>query len=135
MALLQYAPSIPAHREPVLTPIVGLGAGLLTGTTGSLLMPLMVYLQALGLEKDRFVQAAGLSLLIGTVAWAASLTQQGAFDDYQVILLSSAALIPTLLGMIFGQWIRDRLSQTLFRKIVYGSQMILGFNLIYQNLF
>jgi uncharacterized membrane protein YfcA len=125
---------VPPHREAVLTPIVGLGAGLLTGTTGSLLMPLMVYLQALGLEKDRFVQAAGLSLLIGTIAWAGSLAQQGALSDRQ-LLLSSTALIPTLLGMAFGQWVRDRLSQALFRKVVYVSLLILGMNLIFKSLF
>jgi len=134
IGLLKYAPKVPRHREAALTPIVGLGAGLLTGTTGSLLMPLVIYLQALGLEKDRFVQAAGLSLLIGTIAWAAALVQQGAFHS-QVLLNSTMALIPTLLGMALGQWIRDRLSQDLFRKLVYGFLAVLGFNLIYRNTF
>ncbi|NKB56557.1 MAG: TSUP family transporter [Alphaproteobacteria bacterium] len=134
MGLFAYAPRVPPHREAVLTPIVGLGAGLLTGTTGSLLMPLMVYLQALGLEKDRFVQAAGLSLLIGTVAWAASLAQQDALGS-QALMLSSFALIPTLLGMTFGQWVRGRLSQALFRKIVYVFLLLLGLNLAYGSLF
>ncbi len=134
MGLFAYAPRVPPHRERVLAPIVGLGAGLLTGTTGSLLMPLLVYFQALGLEKDRFVQAAGLSLLIGTVAWAASLIQQGAFGQ-QAFLLSSFALIPTLAGMAFGQWVRTRLSQSLFRKFVYFFLLILGLNLIYKSVF
>lgn len=134
MGLFAYAPTVPPHREAVLTPIVGIGAGLLTGTTGSLLMPLMVYLQALGLDKDRFVQAAGLSLLIGTIAWAASLAQQGAMNE-RALFLSAIALVPTLLGMAFGQWVRDRLSQTLFRKIVYVFLLILGFNLILSNAF
>jgi hypothetical protein len=134
MGLAAFAPRVPPHREAVLTPVVGLGAGLLTGTTGSLLLPLMVYLQALGLDKDRFVQAAGLSLLIGTIAWALSLAQQGAFDG-RAVLLSCIALVPTLAGMAFGQWVRDRLSQVLFRKVVYGLLLILGANLVYKNLF
>lgn len=134
MGLFAYAPTVPPHREAILTPIVGIGAGLLTGTTGSLLMPLMVYLQALGLDKDRFVQAAGLSLLIGTVAWAGSLAQQGAMDE-RALLLSGIALIPTLIGMAFGQWVRDRLSQTLFRKIVYVFLLALGVNLVFSSLF
>jgi len=134
MGLAAFAPRVSPHREAVLTPVVGLGAGLLTGTTGSLLLPLMVYLQALGLEKDRFVQAAGLSLLIGTIAWALSLVQQGALDG-RAVLLSCIALMPTLAGMAFGQWIRDRLSQALFRKVVYGLLLVLGANLVYKNLF
>lgn len=133
MGLMKFTPTVPPSREAVLTPIVGLGAGLLTGTTGSLLMPMMVYLQAVGLEKDRFVQAAGISLLIGTIAWSASLAQQGALDS-KGLLLSTAALVPTLLGMSIGHWIRDRLSQNLFRNIVFIFLMILGLNLIYKNL-
>ncbi|MDE0814652.1 MAG: sulfite exporter TauE/SafE family protein [Alphaproteobacteria bacterium] len=131
--LFAYAPRVPPHREAMLSPLVGLGAGLLTGTTGSLLMPMMIYLQALNLDKDRFVQAAGLSLLLGTIAWAAALTQQGAFET-KVIMHSMFALIPTLFGIAFGQWIRDRLSQKIFRKIVYGFQFLLGLNLIYMGL-
>ena len=134
MGLFEYAPKVPRHREALFTPIVGLGAGLLTGATGSLLMPLMVYSQALGLEKDRFVQAAGISLLIGTIAWAASLAQQGAFDS-RVLLISGLALIPTLAGLLFGQWLRDRLPQAVFRKIVFLFLSILGFNLILGNVF
>ncbi len=133
MGLLAYVPRIPPHQEALLTPFVGLGAGLLTGTTGSLLMPLMVYLQALGLEKERFIQAAGLSLLIGTIAWAASLAQQGAFDS-RAITLSGAALLPMLIGMMIGHWIRGHLSQVLFRKIVFFCLIILGLNLIYKNI-
>ena len=132
MGLFAYAPKVPSDREALLSPVVGLGAGLLTGTTGSLLMPMMVYLQALDLDKDRFVQAAGLSLLIGTIAWTAALTHQGAFGA-QAILLSSFALVPTLLGMAFGQWIRDRLSQSLFRKFVFVFLLILGLNLIQKS--
>lgn len=134
MRLAAFAPRVPQNREGVLTPIVGLSAGLLTGTTGSLLLPLMIYLQALGLEKDRFVQAAGLSLLIGSIAWALSLAQQGAFDG-RAIMLSGFAVVPTLAGIAFGQWIRDRLSQILFRKIVLCLLLVLGANLVYKILF
>ena len=134
MGLFAYAPRVPPRSEALFSPAVGLGAGLLTGTTGSLLMPMMVYLQALDLDKDRFVQAAGLSLLIGTIAWATALTHQGAFGT-QAILLSAFALLPTLLGMAFGQWIRDRLSQSLFRKFVFVFLLILGLNLIQKSLF
>jgi uncharacterized membrane protein YfcA len=134
MGLFAYAPKVPPQRETILTPVIGFGAGLLTGTTGSLLMPMMVYLQALGLEKDRFVQAAGLSLLIGTIIWAAALAQQGALDA-SAMRLSAFALAPTLVGMALGQWVRDRLSQALFRKCVYVFLLILGLNLIRNALF
>ncbi|MBL4720011.1 MAG: sulfite exporter TauE/SafE family protein, partial [Alphaproteobacteria bacterium] len=129
MGLFAYAPRVPPQRETALTPFVGLSAGLLTGTTGSLLMPMLVYLQALGLEKDRFIQAAGLSLLIGTIAWAAALAGQGALDA-QAMQLSAFALAPTLVGMGIGHWVRNRLSQSLFRKCVYVFLLVLGLNLV-----
>jgi hypothetical protein len=121
-------------REAAWSASVGFGAGLLTGTTGSLLMPLVVYLQALGLDKDRFVQAVGLSLLIGTVAWAAALFDQDAVDG-PAALLSGYALIPTLLGMMVGIWLRDRISQTLFRRIVSLFLLVIGGKLIYSGWF
>ena len=130
--LLAYRPTVPNGREFAWSPFVGFAAGLLTGTTGSLLMPVVVYLQALELDKDRFVQAAGLSLLIGTVAWAAALYEQGAID-HAAVLLSSFALIPTVLGMLAGVWLRDWISQDLFRRFVALFFLILGGNLIYAN--
>jgi uncharacterized protein len=134
MGLCAFAPKVSPKHETALTPFIGFGAGLLTGTTGSLLMPMMVYLQALGLEKDRFVQAAGLSLLIGTIIWAAALAQQGALDA-SAMRLSAFALAPTIIGMALGQWVRDRLSQVLFRKFVFVFLFILGLNLIRNALF
>lgn len=130
MNLLAFEPRLHSSRERAWAPGVGLLAGLLTGTTGSLLLPVVVYLQALGLEKDRFVQAVGLSLLIGTIAWAAALVNQGAVDR-DAILLSAFALVPTLAGMAAGIWVRDRISQLLFRRIIFVALLILGANLVY----
>lgn len=134
MNLTAFRPRLSPRREGVLAPGVGLAAGVLTGTTGSLLLPIVIYLQALGLEKDRFVQAVGLSLLIGTVAWAASLWYHGALDGRSVTI-STLALVPTLLGMAAGHRLRARLSQDLFRKIVFGLLFVLGLNLVYKGLF
>ena len=134
MNLLSIQPGLPPGQERYWSPGVGFAAGLLTGTTGSLLMPVAVYLQALGLEKEQFVQAIGLSLLIGTVAWAGALFDQGAMDR-AAIILSSFALGPTLLGMAVGIWLRQRISQDLFRRIVSLSLLILGAKLTYSSWF
>ncbi len=131
--LTAFQPRLSPRHETVLAPGVGLAAGLLTGTTGSLLLPIIIYLQALGLDKDRFVQAVGLSLLIGTVAWAAALLYQGALDG-RTATISALALVPTLLGMAAGHQLRKRLSQEVFRKIVFGLLFVLGANLVYKGL-
>ncbi len=118
-----------ATRERWLSPIIGLVSGVLTGTTGSLHLTAVVYYQALGLDKDRFVQACGLTFLIGTVIWAASLAERGAFDG-ATAAVSALALIPTLVGMAAGSWLRARISEVLFRRWVWIGLIVLGLNLV-----
>jgi uncharacterized membrane protein YfcA len=72
--------------------------------------------------------------LIGTVAWAGALFEQGAID-HAALLLSSFALAPTLLGMLAGIGLRQRISQDLFRRFVALFFLILGGNLVYANWF
>ena len=126
-----FAVEIRASRstEPAMSPVVGLVSGVLTGVTGSLLLPVLVYLQALGLEKDEFIQAAGLTLLVGTVVWAMALVGAGAMTG-EAWLLSTLALAPTLLGMALGRWCRDRIPSARFRQGVYVLLVLLGLNLI-----
>ena len=121
--------SMKASRERWMSPTVGLVSGLLTGTTGSLHLLLVVYFQALGLEKDRFVQACGLTFLIGTVIWAASLAERGALDA-TAAAISALALIPTLIGMAAGSWLRVKVSEALFRRWVWIGMIVLGLNLV-----
>jgi uncharacterized membrane protein YfcA len=41
-------------------------------------------------------------------------------------LLSTIGLVPALLGMAGGQWVRRRISETLFRTVLYWSLAVLG---------
>ncbi len=124
---------LPAHLERPLSPIVGLGSGMLTGATGSMLLPMLVYLQALGLKKDDFVSALGQILLVASLVWAAALASEGALNS-TTTLLSALALIPTGLGLLAGQWLRRRVSQTRFRTCIFVFLLILGLNLLRQAL-
>ncbi len=123
----------PRH-ELMMSPLIGFGSGALTGVTGSLLMPIVLYLQALGLEKEDFVRASGVLLLTVSVAWLLALWAQGALTG-AVLSLSAFALVPTGLGLMCGQWLRKRVSEIQFRRIIYGFLLILGLNLIRKGLF
>lgn len=120
---------IPPGREKLFAPPVGFLSGLLSGVSGSLLLPVVVYLQALKLEKDMFVQAVGLSLFIGTVAWAASLDAEGAMTP-DAWILSAIAVPPILIGMTIGQWLRGRIPDNTFRTAVYVILILLSANLV-----
>lgn len=124
---------IPPARERLIGLPVGLFSGLLTGVSGSLLLPVAVYLQALRLDKDTFVQAAGLSLFIGTVIWAAALFSEGAMTG-TAWTLSAIALAPTLLGMAIGQGLRGRVPEAKFRTGVYIMLILLAANLVRKGL-
>lgn len=121
--------TLPPRWEKPLAPLVGFGAGLVTGMTGTMLWFVMIYLQALRLDKDTFIKALGLSLLIGTVAWAISLLSQGAMT-LPVTLASAIAVPPVLAGMAIGHWCRDRIPQRRFRCMIAVLLLLLGLNLL-----
>ena len=116
-------------QERVFAAPLGLFSGLLTGSTGSLLLPNIVYLQALHLSRDTFVQATGLTLLVGTALWTAALYNEGAING-STLLLSAFALVPTLVGMFAGQALRGRISEHRFRTGVHVLLLLLAANLI-----
>ena len=65
--------AVPAGAEPVLTPIVGLVNGIVTGVTGTFVVPIVMYLEALGLDRDQLVQMMGIAFSVSTAALAAVL--------------------------------------------------------------
>ncbi len=120
---------VPADSETWLSPVVGALSGVLTGATGSVGAPIAIYMQALGLEKEAFLQAVSLSFLITAVVWIAALVNQSAFDR-DTTLLSLGAVIPAFAGMWIGRVLRRRLSEDRFRRWVFVFLAIAGANLI-----
>lgn len=106
-------------------PLVGTANGVLTGMTGSFVVPGVMFLQAIGLPRDMLIQAMGMLFTASTAALAVAL-QQGEFLTLRHGAISAAAVLPAVAGMVFGQRIRKRLSETVFRKVFFVSLLILG---------
>ncbi len=106
-------------------PAFGTVNGVLTGMTGTFVVPGVMYLQALGLPRDMLVQAMGMLFLASTLALGVALQGQG-FLTLELGGLSAAALLPALIGMALGQRLRKRLSETLFRRLFFAALLILG---------
>ncbi len=121
--------SVPRQLESMLSPITGLVTGLLTGATGVFTLPALPYLQSLGLDKDELVQALGLSFTVSTIALAAGLWTQSAFNINQ-LGISTLAIIPSLLGMWGGSLIRAKISQQSFRRWFLIFLLCIGIELI-----
>jgi uncharacterized membrane protein YfcA len=92
-------------------PLVGLANGVLTGMTGSFVVPGVMFLQAIGLARDVLIQAMGMLFALSTLALAIALQRNA-------------------LGMVFGRWIRRRISAQLFRKLFFISLFLLGIYII-----
>jgi uncharacterized membrane protein YfcA len=126
--------SVPARLERLLSPVIGLTTGVVTGGTGVLVIPAVPYLQALGLSKDNLIQALGLSFTVSTIALAAGLARGGAFEVGNVTL-SALAIIPSLLGMWVGTAIRERISAATFRRWFLIFLVVLGLELVVRPVF
>jgi uncharacterized membrane protein YfcA len=127
-SLLARPLSVPARAERWLSPVVGLTTGMVTGGTGVFVIPAVPYLQALGLNRDDLVQALGLSFTISTVALAIGLARGGAFH-FGSIATSALAIVPALMGMRFGQWIRQHIAAATFRRWFLICLVLLGLEL------
>jgi len=117
--------SVPARRERPLAPVMGLATGILTGMTGSFVIPAVPYLQALGLPRDRLVQAMGMTFLTATVTLGAGLGGHGLIPQ-GLAVLSALAVIPALVGMEIGRRLRGRLSERRFRQVLFTALLGLG---------
>lgn len=117
--------SVGARSERWLGPAVGLLNGLITGMTGSSVVPGTMYLQALGLPRDMLVQSMGMLYLVSTLALAVAL-QANSLLNLELGLYSASAIVPALCGMALGQKIRQQLSEILFRKIFFIGLLLLG---------
>lgn len=125
---------VPTAQEPYLTPLAGAATGVVVGTTGSLVIPVVPYFQALGLDKDTLVQAMGLSFAISSLALGIALAGHRSLET-ESLVVSTLALIPAMIGMRLGQWVRGRISPETFRRWLFISLLILGANLVGKGTF
>ena len=88
-------------------------------------IPAIIYLQGIGLEKEELVQALGLSFTVSTVALSFNLIGAGVLN---VSLAATAitALVAALAGMWLGQVVRLRLDQATFRRWFFVGLLLLG---------
>ena len=117
--------SISPAGEAKAGPALGAVNGVLTGMTGSFVVPGVMYLQAIGLPRDQLVQAMGMLFTLSTVALAGALGTGGLWTA-ELGLASLAAIVPAVLGMVAGARIRNGLSEARFRQVFFVAILILG---------
>lgn len=123
--------SITGRQEIWAGPLAGITNGVLTGMTGSFVVPGVLYLQALGLPRDALVQAMGILFTVSTVSLAIALQGNGLLN-LELGAVSAAALLPAAVGMVAGQRVRRAISEAAFRKVFFGALLLLGGYIVFR---
>jgi uncharacterized membrane protein YfcA len=117
--------SISPRNEVWAGPVLGLINGVLTGMTGTFVVPGVMFLQSIDLPRDKLVQAMGMLFTVSAIALAVALQRNNMFS-MDLGVTSSIALIPAVIGMIIGQRIRGFLSENLFRQVFFIGILLIG---------
>ncbi|WP_431270527.1 TSUP family transporter [Dankookia sp. P2] len=118
-------PTPTREQERWLSPLVGGTAGLLTGMTGSFLMPAAPYLAALKLPPQHFVQGFGLGALLATLALAIGMAGGGLLPP-DLGLASLVGVAPAFLGMAVGTRVRRAMPDARFRTVIQAALGLVG---------
>lgn len=121
-----------AESEHFYGPVAGGLGGMMFGMTGVFVVPGILYLQALEMKRDMLVQAMGLSFLIITVAIFAFMTRWQLIAGDQV-LVSGLALLPMFAGIALGYHVRQRISESVFRRLILIGLLISGVHLLIRS--
>jgi uncharacterized protein len=118
---LQLAPRL---EGPMQLP-VGLLNGLLTGLTGSQIIPLLPYMMGLRLDPDRFVQAVNLAVTFTAGLMLIGLAVAGMLPQ-QLALASVLGIAPAAVGTMIGNQARALVPAAQFRMLVLYTLLLLG---------
>tara|TARA_B100000927_G_scaffold263844_1_gene235587 strand:+ start:79 stop:837 length:759 start_codon:yes stop_codon:yes gene_type:complete len=122
---LKFKIPTPGANERWLNPIMGGLTGVSTGLTGTFVVPGILYLQSMMLDRHSLVQAMGLCFSMATISLGVSLGGRGILD-YGLVFISSAMVIPALIGMWLGARVRSIINEALFRKLFFLSLFAIG---------
>ena len=129
MSLTFKPPRIPARFDKLGQFVSGTASGTLGGLTGIWAPPMVTYLMGRQTEKDEFVRASGVMILIGTIPMIAGFYSNGMLTG-PLALISVGLIIPSIAGFQIGEAVRRRLDADRFRNVVLVIFGILGLNLL-----
>ncbi|MEM7211565.1 MAG: sulfite exporter TauE/SafE family protein [Pseudomonadota bacterium] len=119
----------PGRHEPWMSPVMGGLGGIMFGMTGTFIVPGLLYLETLGLKRDMFVQALGVTFITISSTLALSMTGQG-LVSWDHAILSAAGLIPVGIGLWLGARVRKYISEAFYRRLFFIALFCIGVYLI-----
>lgn len=131
VAMAHYQPDvvISPRQERWVAPTLGLCSGFSGGVSSLFGTPIAIYLFLLGLKKDEFVAAIGVTYAYGGIVLILTLWAFGVLG-IQLTAWSLVATPAVFAGMWLGQQLRRRLNADTFRIVVLVVLFIAGLNML-----
>ncbi|MEM7508647.1 MAG: sulfite exporter TauE/SafE family protein [Pseudomonadota bacterium] len=123
----------PGTRETWMSPAAGASGGVLFGMTGLFIVPGILYLEALRMPRNQFVQALGLTFITISGTLAIAMTSH-ALVTWNHAILSAMGLVPVFIGLTLGRRARHRISEDGFRKLFFVALIFVGLYMIARTL-
>lgn len=122
-----------SQTEKKIGPVFGGSTGLVAGISGVLTVPSILFLKSVGLDRNQFVQAMGISNLFvsGVLLIALQRTNQLSSDTIYVSLI---AVVPAFIAMELGISLRNKMSEKDFSLYLFRFFFVLGAYLLIRNL-
>jgi len=125
--------NINKNHENTITSLIGFGSGILGGLSTFYGPPILAYLVAVDLPKEKFVRTVSTMYFIGSFPLYGSLIYYG-FATKEDLIFSLILIIPAFIAQQVGTKIRDKFNQKQFRICILITLIILGFSLLVKTL-
>jgi len=132
--LLQPKLSVPPKHALWLSIVVGVVGGFFGGLTLFIGPAVIMFMVALRVPKDEFIGTIALVYLLGIILAGVTYVAEGLLR-VEHIVPTALACVPVFLGMLAGQWIRGRVNEDTFRKVLLIAMIVIGLNMMRQALF
>ncbi|MFI5265974.1 MAG: sulfite exporter TauE/SafE family protein [Chloroflexota bacterium] len=132
VSLVGFRPRVGVRTERVLSPSVGLVAGVVNSTVGSSGPVLGPYLLALGLAPGSFVISVSVAFLVMGVVRVITLAGLQAYT-WPIVIQGLALLVPTFCGQLTGFWLQSRVPKHVFERLVLALLAVAASFLLYRG--
>ena len=100
--------------------------GILTGMTGSLIIPVVFYFQSLDFNKEKLIQALGIHFSVLTLFLGLSKSYNNYYLTQDLLFVSFISSIFAFAGMFVGNHIGSKINENLFKTLFMFSLIVLG---------
>jgi len=115
----------PGRREGWMSPVFGGAGGVIFGMAGIFIVPGLLYLETLGMKRDQFVQALGLTFVTITASLAVFMTGHSLVTG-ELAVLSAIGITPVFTGIWAGRRLRHRISEERYRGYFFIALFVTG---------